>query len=80
MTTLRGKLRNTHSAIRNKLRNLAGITGLLDYRSRVKKFAKLPCPNKYRGPGNYDVIGSVCFVLNFALPPFSPPLPSVVQF
>ena len=34
----------------------------------------------YRGLGIYDVKVSVCFVLKFALPPFSPPLPSVMQF
>ena len=32
------------------------------------------------GPHNYDVKGSLCLVLNFALPLFSLPLPSVVQF
>ena len=34
----------------------------------------------YRGPGKDGVKGSVCIVLKIALPPFSPPLPSVVQF
>ena len=29
--------------------------------------------------GYYGMKGSVCFVLKFALPPFSPPLPSGVQ-
>ena len=33
----------------------------------------------YRGEQNPWVKGSVCFVLAFALPPFSPPLPSVVE-
>ena len=33
----------------------------------------------YRGDINYDVKGSVCFALQFAPPPFSPPLPYVVQ-
>ena len=32
-----------------------------------------------RGDMNSDVKHSVCFVLKFALPPFSPPLPSGVQ-
>ena len=31
-------------------------------------------------PGFYDVKGSVCYFWKFALPPFSPPLPSGVQF
>ena len=35
---------------------------------------------EYRGEINSDVKDSVCFVLVFALPCFSPPLPSVVQF
>ena len=35
---------------------------------------------EYRGEINSDVKGSVCFVLVSALPRFSPPLPSVVQF
>ena len=32
------------------------------------------------GEINSDVKGSVCLLLEFALPPFSPSLPSVVQF
>ena len=34
----------------------------------------------FRGKIIFDVEGFVSFVLKFALPPFSPPLPSVVQF
>ena len=30
----------------------------------------------YRGIGIYEFKGSECFILKFALPPFSPPLPS----
>ena len=33
----------------------------------------------YRSLGIYDVKGSVCFGFKFVLPPFSPPLPSVVE-
>ena len=33
----------------------------------------------YRDEQNTWVKGSVCLVLEFALPPFSPPLPSVVE-
>ena len=33
----------------------------------------------YRGDINSDFKGSVCLVLEFALPPSSPPLPSVVE-
>ena len=33
----------------------------------------------YRGEQNPWVKGSACIVLEFALPPFSPPLPSVVE-
>ena len=35
--------------------------------------------NMYTGEVISDVKGSVCFVLKFALPPFSPPPPYVVQ-
>ena len=35
---------------------------------------------KYRGEQNPWVKGSVCLFIEFELPPFSPPLPSVVQF
>ena len=34
----------------------------------------------YWGLVIYDVKGFVCFILKFALPPLSPPFPSVVQF
>ena len=34
----------------------------------------------YKAEINSDVKGFVCFVLELALPPFSPALPSVVQF
>ena len=34
---------------------------------------------KHRGEVIYDVKGSVCFVLKFALPPISPPRPTVVH-
>ena len=33
----------------------------------------------YGGLGIYDVKGSLCFFWKFALPPFSPSLPSVVE-
>ena len=46
--------------------------------SQFRMFTQ-PVP-KYRGPGKDDVKGSVCYFWKFALPPFSPPLPSVVQF
>ena len=36
-------------------------------------------PKLYRGLHVNDVKGYVCFVLEFAHPPFSPPLPSVVE-
>ena len=34
----------------------------------------------YRGEIIYDVKGPVCFVLEFALTPFSPPLSYMLQF
>ena len=35
---------------------------------------------KYKRPGNYVVKDSARFILKFALPPFSPLLPSLMQF
>ena len=46
--------------------------------SKCQNNVIVPCV--YRGEINSDVKGSVCFVLEFALPPFSLPLPSVVQY
>ena len=54
-----------------------GVLGLRGGK-RAREF-ELFSRSMYRGLGIYDVKGSVCFVLKFALPPFSPPLPSVVE-
>ena len=40
---------------------------------------KIKLMSTYRGGVNTWVKCSVCFILKFALPPFSPPLPSGMQ-